>query len=36
MDSGWNLSVLLQCIGVASGCCCKEVHRYPNNNFYFP
>ena len=25
---GW-----LQCIGVASGCCCKEVYRYPHNNY---
>ena len=24
MASGWNLLVWLQCIGVASGCCCKE------------
>ena len=24
MASGWNLWVWLQCIGVASGCCCKE------------
>ena len=23
--SGWNLWVWLQCIGVVSGCCCKEV-----------
>ena len=30
MASGWNLWVWLQCIGVASGCCCKEVYRYPN------
>ena len=27
MASGWNLWVWLQCIGVASGCCCKEVYR---------
>ena len=26
MASGWNLCVWLQCIGVVSGCCCKEVH----------
>ena len=26
MASGWNLWVWLQCIGVASRCCCKEVH----------
>ena len=33
--SGWNLWVLvrLQCIGVASWCCCKEVYRYPHNNY---
>ena len=24
MASGWNLWVWLQCIGVVSGCCCKE------------
>ena len=33
MASEWNLWVWLQCIGVASGCCCKEVYRYPHNNF---
>ena len=27
MASGWNLWVWLQCIGVVSGCCCKEVYR---------
>ena len=32
MASGWNLWVWLQCIGVASGCCCKEVYRYPHSN----
>ena len=26
MASGWNLWVWLECIGVVSGCCCKEVH----------
>ena len=31
--SGWNLWVWLQCIGVASVCCCKEVYRYPHNNY---
>ena len=35
MASGWNLWVWLQCIGVVSGCCCKEVYtctcRYPHN-----
>ena len=35
MASGWNLSVWLECIGVVSGCCCKEVYRYPHNNYYF-
>ena len=30
--SGWNLWVWLHCIGVVSGCCCKEVYRYPHNN----
>ena len=35
MASGWNLWVWLQCIGVASGCCCKEVYRYPHNNYKF-
>ena len=33
MANGWNKWVWLQCIGVASGCCCKEVYRYPHNNF---
>ena len=23
----------LPCIGVVSGCCCKEVYRYPQNNY---
>ena len=36
MASGWNLWVWLQCIGVASRCCCKEVYRYPHNNYNFP
>ena len=31
MASGWNLWVWLQCIGVASQCCYKEVYRYPHN-----
>ena len=31
MASGWNLWVWLQCIGVASRCCYKEVYRYPHN-----
>ena len=34
MASGWNLWVWLECIGVVSGCC-KEVYRYPHNNYYF-
>ena len=25
----------LECIGVVSGCCCKEEYRYPHNNYYF-
>ena len=24
--SGWNQWVWLECIGVVSGCCCKEVY----------
>ena len=40
MASGWNLWVWLPYIGVASGCCkevccCKEVFRYPHNNYKF-
>ena len=35
MANGWNLWVWLQCIGVVSGCCCKEVYRYPHNNYSF-
>ena len=35
MASGWNLWVSLQCIGVASRCCYKEVYRYPHNNYKF-
>ena len=31
MASGWTLWVWLQCIVVVSGCCCKEVYRYPDN-----
>ena len=35
----WNLWAWLECIGVVSGCSCKEVHvctcRYPHNNYYF-
>ena len=33
MASGWNLWVWLPCIGVVSGCCCKEVYRDPHNNY---
>ena len=35
MASGWNLWVWLECIGVVRECCCKEVYRYPHNNYYF-
>ena len=35
MASGWNLWVWLQCIGVASRCCYKEVYRYPHNRSFF-
>ena len=28
MVSGWNLWVWLECIGLVSGCCCKEVQVY--------
>ena len=36
MASVWNLWVWLECIGVVSGCCCKELYsRYPYNNYYF-
>ena len=34
MASGSNLRVWLECIGVVSECC-KEVYRYPHNNYYF-
>ena len=27
MASGWNLWVWLECIGVVSGWCCKEVYN---------
>ena len=33
--SGWNVWVWLQCIGVFSGCCYKQLYRYPHNNYYF-
>ena len=26
VPSGWNLWVWLECIGVISGCCCKEAY----------
>ena len=26
MAGGWNIWVWLECIGVVSGCCCKEVY----------
>ena len=35
MSSGWNVWVRLDCIGVVSGCSCKEVYRYLHNNYYF-
>ena len=28
MASRWNLWVWLECIGVVSKCCCKEVYNY--------
>ena len=34
MASGWNLWVWLQCIDVVSGCCYKEVYRYPHNDYF--
>ena len=34
MTSGWNLWVWLECIGVVSRCCCKEVYRFPHNITY--
>ena len=34
--SGWNLWVWLECIGVVSGGCCKEVYRCPHNITYPP
>ena len=24
----------VECIGVVSGCCFKEVYRYPHNNYF--
>ena len=26
MASGWNLWVWLECMGVVSGCCCKDIN----------
>ena len=26
----------LECVGVVSGCCCKEVYRLPHNITYIP
>ena len=34
MASGWNLWVWLECIGVISGWCCKEVYKFPHNITY--
>ena len=34
MVSGWNLWLWLQCIGVVSGCYCKEVYRFLHNITY--
>ena len=34
MASSWNLWVWLECISVVSGCCCKEVYRFPHNITY--
>ena len=34
MTRGWNLWVWLECIGVVSGCYCKEVYRFPHNITY--
>ena len=34
MASGWNLWMWLECIGVVSWWCCKEVYRFPHNNYY--
>ena len=36
MASGWILWVWLECIGVVSDCCCKEVYRYPHKLLLFP
>ena len=34
MASGWNLWVWLECIGVVSGYCCKEIFRFPHITTY--
>ena len=34
MASGLKPWVWLPCIGVVSGCCCKEVYRFPHNITY--
>ena len=34
MASEWNLGVWLEYIGVVSGCCCKDVYRFPHNITY--
>ena len=26
---------MVRMYSVVSGCCCKEVYRYPHNNYYF-
>ena len=36
MDSGWNLWVWFQCIGVVSGRCCKEVYSILTIIINFP
>ena len=28
--------VWLECVGVVSGCWCKEVYRFPHNNITYP
>ena len=36
MACGWNLLVWLECKGVASGYCCKEVYRFSHNIITYP
>ena len=31
--SGWNLWVWLESMGVATGCGCKEVYRFPHTTY---